>query len=190
MARRGSYAKGIAKREEILEASVRVIARYGYRKTSVKELADEVGLSQAGLLHYFDSKEALFGEIVRKRDDIDMAELGAETDHPIEALKAAVRHNASVPGLVQLYAMVSTEACDPAHPAHDYFVNRYRYFRELGAEQIRELQSAGEVAADLDPERTASLIFAVADGLQVQWMLDPEISMSEHIDALWTMLTR
>ena len=45
----------------------------GYRRTSVRELADAVGLSQAGLLHYFSSKEELFQEILRKRDEVDMA---------------------------------------------------------------------------------------------------------------------
>jgi len=40
MAQRGSYAKGIAKREEILTAALDVIARNGYRRTSVRELAD------------------------------------------------------------------------------------------------------------------------------------------------------
>ena len=77
--RRGSYAKGVAKREEILERALEVIAREGYRGASVKELADAVGLSQAGLLHYFDSKEELFTEIVRKRDEVDLAHYGPTT---------------------------------------------------------------------------------------------------------------
>ena len=76
MARRGSYAKGVAKREEILERALEVIAREGYRGASVKELAEAVGLSQAGLLHYFDSKEELFTEILRKRDEVDMPHYG------------------------------------------------------------------------------------------------------------------
>ena len=76
--RRGSYAKGVAKREEILERALAVIASEGYRGASVKVLAEAVGLSQAGLLHYFDSKEELFTEIVRKRDEVDMRHYGPE----------------------------------------------------------------------------------------------------------------
>src|SRR6187402_3711968 len=84
--RRGSYAKGVAKREEILERALEVIAREGYRGASVKELADAVGLSQAGLLHYFDSKEELFTEILRKRDEVDMTDYGENTlEHPTVA---------------------------------------------------------------------------------------------------------
>ena len=74
--RRGSYAKGVAKREEILTRALDVIAREGYRGASIKELADAVGLSQAGLLHYFGSKEELFTEILRKRDELDSVDQG------------------------------------------------------------------------------------------------------------------
>ena len=45
---------------------------------------------------------------------------------PIDGLLSLVAHNTDVPGLVQLYAQVSTEAAgDPDHPAHAFFVERY-----------------------------------------------------------------
>src|SRR6476659_5560006 len=110
MAVRGSYAKGIAKREEILTTALDVIARNGYRRTSVKELADAVGLSQAGLLHYFSSKEELFQEVLRKRDEVDEAVFELDDERPIDAFLGVIRHNRDVPGLVQLYARLSSEA--------------------------------------------------------------------------------
>ena len=69
MPSRGPYAKGVAKREEILKAALEVIARHGYRNTSTRELAAAVGLSEAGLLHYFGSKEKLFEAVLRARID-------------------------------------------------------------------------------------------------------------------------
>ncbi|MBW1640849.1 TetR family transcriptional regulator, partial [Microbacterium resistens] len=111
MARRGAYAKGIAKREEILRAALAVVAREGYHGASVKELADEVGLSQAGLLHYFDSKDDLFVEILRARDELDAAERVGALQGELDELRAAyldlVRHNAQVPGLVELFTRLS-----------------------------------------------------------------------------------
>src|SRR5687768_10406768 len=124
--RRGSYAKGVAKREEILERALEVIAREGYRGASVKELADAVGLSQAGLLHYFDSKEELFTAIVRKRDEVDLARLGpidletASVADLREGYLSVIRHNTEVPGLVQLYSQISVDAADEQHPAHRF----------------------------------------------------------------------
>ncbi|MDE0546625.1 TetR/AcrR family transcriptional regulator [Microbacterium sp. C7(2022)] len=183
--RRGSYAKGIAKREEILDRALDVIAREGYRGASVKELADAVGLSQAGLLHYFDSKEELFVEILRKRDAVDQSVygIGPGAQAPDELRTGFIRvmqHNADVPGLVRLYAQMSVEATDPTHPAHDYFTERSRGIRETMA-AARPLPASGE---PLDPDTFGRVLQAVADGLQVQWLQDPSIDMAGIISAL------
>ncbi|MBM7832177.1 AcrR family transcriptional regulator [Agromyces cerinus] len=190
MARRGSYAKGVAKREEILTTALDVIARNGYRRTSVRELADAVGLSQAGLLHYFSSKEELFQEILRKRDQVDAAAFDIDTAQPIEAFFGVIRHNSEVPGLVQLYAQLSTEAGDADHPAHEFFVERYEAFRSMFNGMLRDEQAAGRLDPDLDIERIGNLFLAAADGLQTQWMLDPSIDMADHVAYLWHLITR
>ena len=188
--RRGSYAKGVAKREEILERALDVIARVGYRGASVKVLAEAVGLSQAGLLHYFDSKEELFTEILRKRDEVDAQAFEGLNETPMEGFFAVIRHNSEVPGLVQLYAQVSTEAGDPDHPAHEFFVERYEQFRAMFSQLLRDEQAAGRIDPGIDPERLANLFLAAADGLQTQWMLDPSIDMAEHVAYLWQLVTR
>lgn len=192
MAARGAYAKGVAKREEILTAALDVIARNGYRRTSVRELADAVGLSQAGLLHYFSSKEELFQEILRKRDEADVtAFIGdGDRDRPIEGFLALVRHNAEVPGLVQLYAQVSTEAGDTEHPSHAFFVERYAQLRGLLGQLVRAEQEAGRIDAQLDHDRVATLFAAAADGLQTQWRLDPSIDMADQLAYFWQLVTR
>ena len=193
--RRGSYAKGVAKREEILERALDVIAREGYRGASIKELADAVGLSQAGLLHYFDSKEELFTAILRKRDEIDSAGFGLyEPDGSVATgdLRAGylgvIRHNADVPGLVQLFARLSVDASDPDHAAHEFFVSRGETLREAFAAAIAKQQAAGEVTDRIDPEVLARVFQAVADGLQVQWMLEPDVDMAGTIEALFAAL--
>jgi AcrR family transcriptional regulator len=174
MARRGSYAKGIAKREEILAVALDVIARHGYRGASVREIADAVGLSQAGLLHYFDSKDELFTAVLVKRDEVDNA---GSTGDFLDDLVRIVAHNADVPGLVRLFAQLSLEAADPAHPAHDFF-------RETLAARIRAGQADGSLRSTLDAERTASIIIAATDGLQAQFLLDPTVDMAAELAAL------
>ncbi|ANJ28603.1 TetR family transcriptional regulator [Agromyces aureus] len=180
----------MAKREEILTTALDVIARNGYRRTSVKELADAVELSQAGLLHYFSSKEELFQEVLRKRDEVDTATYGLDVERSIDSFFEVIRHNSEVPGLVQLYAQLSTEAADAAHPAHEFFVRRYDTFRATFGGMLREEQAAGRLDPEIDVERTANLFLAAADGLQTQWMLDPTIDMAEHISYLWQLITR
>lgn len=200
--RRGSYAKGVAKREEILTRALDVIAREGIRGASVKELADAVGLSQAGLLHYFDSKEHLFTELLRKRDEVDYADagLGSDIEHirnspddvTLDRLRRAfvgvVRHNAEVPGLVQLFARLSVDAADAAHPAHEFFVQRGAALRAVFAQALAGHQADGDVTARIDPEILARLFQAVADGLQLQWMLEPDVDMAAILDALFDVV--
>ena len=201
--RRGSYAKGVAKREEILQTALEVIAREGFRGASVKELADAVGLSQAGLLHYFDSKEELFTEILRKRDELDVighgldrgfaAGSGAGPGGEPADLRAGyvgiIEHNADVPGLVHLFARLSVDAADPQHPAHAFFLARGEALRATLTSAIAAKQATGEITDRADPETLARILHAVADGMQLQWMLEPHVDMAATIGALFDVLT-
>jgi len=190
MAQRGSYAKGIAKREEILRVALEVVARNGFRATSVKELADAVGLTQAGLLHYFDSKEGLFTAILRARDEADSARW-AELDDIVDLLLAVIRHNSETPGLVQLFASLSTAATsDPGHAARDYFVERYARLRVDFTTAIERRQVDGQIAPDVDAVTLAGVLVAVSDGMQLQWMLDPSTDMAEHVRLVWELALR
>ena len=186
-AARGPYAKGVAKREEILTKALEVIARHGYRKTSTRELAAAVGLSEAGLLHYFGSKEQLFEAVLRARDEADLERLGDQYD-AVGKLMAIVPHNSDVPGLVQLYSTFSAEAGDPQHGAHEYFVERYQRLRESLADSIRTRQAAGTISTAADPEKIATLLIAVSDGLQIQSQFSLDEEPAEVMDHLLALL--
>lgn len=190
MQTRRGYAKGIAKREEILERALEVFAEKGYRRASLREIAESVGLSQAGLLHHFSSKEELFAEVLRKRDEVDSAggDLDAEWSEAFECLIRIVRHNAEVPGLVQLYATISAEAADPQHPGHAYFVDRYAHLVSGLEGRIRAEQAAGRVRSQPDARTIARLAIAVADGMQVQWMLDDRADMAATLGSFWSLI--
>lgn len=185
MAQRGSYAKGIAKREEILSTALEVIAREGYRGASVKELADAVGLSQAGLLHYFDSKDELFTAILRKRDELDLETYRTESDlDPFRVFLQVMRHNAEVPGLVELYTRLNAEASDHDHPAHAFFAERRAGMQAMFGGLVEEGKRAGRYPAHVDPVSLGIVITAVADGLQTLWLQDPTIDMASEIERL------
>lgn len=188
MPSKGSYAKGVAKREEILQTALEVFSRQGYRKASLREISEAVGLTQAGLLHYFDSKEELFAEVLRKRDEADLGSF-QETD-AVESFVEVIRHNSEVPGLVHLYATLSAEGTEAAHPAHDYFVDRYQLSIGIMLERIRAGQADGSIAADLDAESVARMMIAIADGMQVQWLLDDEVDMGGIVESFWSLLQR
>ena len=81
MARRGSYAKGVAKREEILTTALDVIARNGYRRTSVRELADAVGRSMRSVQRSFARDIGMSPRAVLRVARVQRA-LGLAVAHP------------------------------------------------------------------------------------------------------------
>lgn len=192
MAKRGSYAKGITKREEILTSALQVIAREGLRGTSVRDIADAVGLSQAGLLHYFGSKEELFVQVLRKRDEIDAAhyDVAAERfDRVREGYLQVIRHNSDVPGVVELFSSLAVDAVDTDHPAHAYFLQRTELIRGLLRTTVRAEQEAGRITDEVDADIVARILQAVADGMQLQWLLDRDVDMAAAVEGLFRILS-
>ena len=191
MAGRGPYAKGLAKREEILGTALEHFARKGYDRTSVREIAREAGLSQAGLLHHFSTKEELFLEVLRRRDDRDGDPERHQHVHSVDHLMQAVERNIGEPGLVRLFVSMSAESVDESSQARSFFEDRYDWLRTQLADDVRRRQASHEMPADLDAEDVASLLVAVSDGLQLQWLLQPDkVDMSRRLDVLWQLLSK
>lgn len=161
-------------------------AARGYGKASLAEIADRAGLTQAGVLHYFRSKANLLTEVLDLRDATDIADLGPQRPRGLAFLQHLVdttRHNAEREGIVRLYTVLSAESVTDDHPARSYFRNRYAGLRTFVTEALAEACELGEVRDDVDVSTAANAIIAVMDGLQVQWLLDPDaVDMAESTD--------
>lgn len=186
---RGPYAKGLAKRDEILEAALDLFAQKGYDRTSVREIARTAGLSQAGLLHHFSTKEELFLEVLRRRDDRGTDPGQPAHTHSVDHLIGAVDRNANEPGLVRLFVAMSAESAEDDSEARAFFAERYEWLLDQIAADVRAHQASGAIASDLDADDAASLLVAAADGLQIQWLLNPDrVDMPARIRSLWEAL--
>lgn len=186
--RRGSYAKGVARRKEILDRAIEVFAERGADGTSLRRIAEAIGVSHATLLHYFDSREQLLVAVY------DHAEqLRSVTDDPdasaVEVMVDAATRNVGVPGMVQLYStLVATAIEEPAGEAKDFFTRRFDVVRAESARRLREEQAAGRVRDDIDADTLAAMLVAVSDGLQTQWLLDPAIDLRETLSLFSALL--
>jgi len=175
--RRGGYAKGRERREAILRAANELFAAQGFHGTSLASIATKVGLSEPGLLHHFPSKEHLLLEVLRYREDQGLEHVAhaLEEHHGYaDALLELCAANAQTPGLVRLFTVLAAEGVDDDHPAHELFRERYRDLRRLVASRFATEQREGRIAADLDPDSVAPQVLALFDGLQLQWLLDPD----------------
>ena len=92
----------------------------------------------------------------------------------LDALLVLAEKNADSPGLVRLFTILAAESVDADHPGHDWFVERYRRSRQFVAERLLEEQRIGMIREDVDAELIAAQILAMFDGLQLQWLLEPD----------------
>jgi AcrR family transcriptional regulator len=191
--RRTQAERTRASREKIIQAATEFFATQGFHGAKMADIAKAANLTGPGLLHHFPSKTHLLMEVIKERARVDSERMRAaqqkEGSHFLEALLELVEHNETVFGLVQLFNLLVAESISPEHPAHEFFIQRYQHEREHMAQVIAQAQQAGEVRADLPAETLVVLIFAMMDGLQVQWLLEPEkISMSGMFQVLLDLL--
>lgn len=189
--------KGERTRVRILDAATELFARSGYNPVSLREIAAHAGMTHAGLLHHFPGKEQLLLDVLGRRDQEDAAALFpgllAGSDAPctgsaptpaerLTRIVGVVGRNSRTPGLVALYAKLSAEASEPDHPARAYFVRRYQLLRrELGA-LLAELFDAAPPPSPVRPSAVAQQLLAMMDGLQTQWLLEPDaVPMEERV---------
>jgi len=180
---RGSYPKGQARRQQILDAALDVFARGGFHSGSLREIARRVGLTNAGVMHHFASKEELFTEVLRQRDARVREAAGDLSETTLmQQTRSVVAHNQATRGLTSLYTVISAEATDSEHPAHDYFVDRYATARAHAVRALEDAAARGLIRDDIDVALAARLIPAVMDGLQQQWLLDDDFDMTAAFD--------
>lgn len=151
-----------------------LISERGYRRTSLAAIAERAGLTQQGLLHHFPTKEQLLVGVLEERDRWDLASAAATSEAwRTETLAQLVEYNATRPGIVQTYTVLSADSVTEEHPARDFFESRFRAVRE-GLTALLRAEFGDTLPGGLTPDQAAPLMVAVMDGLQLQWLLDPE----------------
>jgi len=165
------------RREEILQAAMGTFGAKGYYNGSLVEIADKVGITHAGVLHHFGSKDQLLIEVLEYRDRADVEHLrGHQAPTGLDLFRhlvATARANMDRPGIVQTYTVLSAESVTDAHPGQAWFQARFRGLRDLLAESLKQVCGPDNLRPDSDIEAAAEAIIAVMDGLQIQWLLDP-----------------
>lgn len=157
---------------------------------SVAAAAD---LTQPGLLHHFSSKQALLEAVLEEHYHADGGRLneavGDRHASLVEALRILVEHNSRDTEAVRFFTVLVAEGLAPDHPGHEYFRTRYRKVRSRLAASVRVEQRAGRVRDDIDPDVIAAVLIAVMDGLQTQWLLDPDVDMNAAYRAFAALIT-
>ena len=192
---RGRYAKSAQRASDILDAATTVFSNHGYQGGSLRDIARELDLSLTSIVHHFGSKYDLLEAVLERADattngnenfDFDKA---CSEQGVARATLQRIRSNLERPELLRLFAILSAESSAPMHPAHDWFVDRYRRKANALALAFKFDQENGRVDSSRDPYDLARLLIGAWDGTQLQWLIDPSTDMERTMGAFfhWTM---
>ena len=162
--------KGEATRTRLLEAAERVFADLGYHEASIVKITEAAGVAQGTFYLYFDSKKAIFDELVRdlnRRVRHAMKEASSQGETRVQAellgFEAYFRFTAEHPTLYRIIRQA--EFVSPE-------MLRYHYDRLSAGyiEALREASDSGEIGK-LDPEVAAYALMGLGELIGMRWIL-------------------
>ena len=180
-------ARGVARRQQILDTSLQLFAAGGYRATSVATVASAVGMTEAGVLHHFPSKDALTLATLIHRDTAapDAEAHVAEPGGGLESLRripTLAKTLLQQPELMRFDAVVQGEAVVEKGPIFEHFRDRLHFIRRALAGMLQEGIRRGELRSDIDIDTVAAEIVAFMGGIQTQWLFEPD---RIHLDRIY-----
>ena len=182
-------AKGEDRKQRILHVAERILARHGWRNTSLAQIAKAAGVTPAGLLHHFESKEQLLNAVLDARDADDDMHADRSGDLVTEICRVAERFDRA-PELVGTFTVLLIENIAPDAPLHDRLLNRQRAAVNIVTQLIERGQREGRYRTDIDPAIKAVEILAFVNGLETAWLLDPSIPLAEVFKGYGETLAR
>jgi AcrR family transcriptional regulator len=188
------YKKSKISIASIVDAAIRVIARQGYARTSLMDIASEVGMSKGAVHYHFPTKEALMAQVLQTAcDAAAQRTMGAWTasPDPAIALRSALRELWRVRAELSDEAKVVADLL--AQSLHEEALRAplSQYYR-FASSQVEQHLGQHLMALGLRPKIEMSkiprLLHAMLDGLLMQKIVDPEAITEEFvIEALETM---
>jgi len=174
----------------ILEAASKMIAHYGYDKTTMSDIAEAAGVSKGALYLHWKSKDALFEALIlyesgRVLDDlIHLIDTEPELTSIFSIFGLALKVTTRNPLMQALVTKDSRVLGDYTRKLDNAFVADANLFR---LEFVRHLQAARVVRADLSAEVIAHFMAIVRYGYLTIGEVVP-VAQQPPIDAVSTAL--
>ncbi len=152
------------RRDEVLDAAASVFAEKGFHDATTRDIADRLGLLPGSLYYYFDSKEAAFAEVCRRRGEGFNERIAAILAAP-GSLETRVRAGIAQHMLHNRADLVSTIAMsERALPGWRELRALGRIYERLWERIFRAGIAARELPRDFDCRAGALALLALCNG--------------------------
>jgi AcrR family transcriptional regulator len=171
--KRGPYSKSAPRRQQIIDQVLTVIDEVGLEGTSLRAIAEAIGVTHPVLVHHFGTKEQLFLEVLHEQDLRFVASEIRDGESLADQMRRAADYSTQTPGLMALLNSMVARALESGNEhSREYFIARYAKLRERIVRNLEARRDAGTIRDDIPLETAAALLVAAADGLSTQWLLD------------------
>jgi AcrR family transcriptional regulator len=177
-------SRGRIRRAAILRAARELFSRHGRRGTSIAAIAEKVGITDAGLLYHFPTKNELLLAVLEETDREQEGLMAGDSEAADARYISSWSEFGAVledePVLMALDVLMSAEHLQTSSRFNQYFTERYQAFRDRIGRSFENGRKERAFNNDFDPKMEAALMIAVLDGLRLQWLLSKgDISMAK-----------
>jgi TetR/AcrR family transcriptional regulator, transcriptional repressor of aconitase len=175
-----------AKRTELLDAAISVIAQDGVAAASLRRVAERAGTSTGAVTYYFANKEEMMAAVIDRQFDIFDAMLRS-SDGKIDIRGGLKRwldfmSNTSSGDHIATFQLL-------AHARHEpmlavVYQRRYANYRRVLANMLAQGQRQGTIRKDIPAGLLADQLSAMGDGWMLLFPIEPERFHPSRIKAL------
>ncbi len=176
------YKKSAISASQIVAAATRVIARKGYARTSLNDIAREAGMSKGAVHYHFPTKEALVSKVLETACDAvaertkDAWQRGGHD--PFEALRASVRElwraRTARSDEVAVVADLLAQALHD-ESLRPQLAGYYRFASSQTTQHLVTVLASFGLRPRVSPELIPRLLLGLLDGLVMQVFVEPEV---------------
>lgn len=183
-------------REQVLEAAARTFPKHGYHAASVEEIADEAGLSTGAVYSNFESKAELFLALYERYmndhiESLEQAVSGGTTlqDQIAGAGGQWLESLRRDPDWLLLDIEFWTYAVRDRE-LRDRYAAIYRRLGDTAARLVEQATTSFGLELSATPEELGKMINALATGLTVERLADPDRVSDGAFEAALALLAR
>jgi AcrR family transcriptional regulator len=183
------------KAQRIINAMRASVAARGIAGSTFEHVAGEAGVSRGLLHYYFGTKERLLVEVVRRDTELRVARLdeplaaAKDVDDVLDVLVSSlldtIEHEPGVFGLLFEVFSAGRRNEEIRREVADLF----RRTRDHVAVILEDKEREGAVALPFGAGPTVSYLIAIADGIALQVLSDPDLDQKSVIEAGRTAAT-
>jgi AcrR family transcriptional regulator len=170
-------------RNTIINAAREVFSRYGFKKTTMQDIASASGKAKSSLYHYFRSKEDVFASVLEKevailKDEV-MAAIEKEDSAQDKLISYFISRMRAFKKLINFYSAFRDEYLE-----NFSFIQRLRKsYDNYEVQMIQSLLKQGVDKGDFiisDLPMTASAILTALKGMEFQWAIEEDVDSIEQ----------